>query len=100
MQEIYKRNAGNLQENTHAKLWIQLRLYYNDSSVWLVSCKFAAYFQNTFLLQHPWMAASGVQYKLVILKTFMLMRISHLLKFLLTIFTQFRRILLWWKIFS
>ena len=31
------------------------------------------------------MAASGVQYKLVILKTFMLTRISHLTRFLLSL---------------
>ena len=28
------------------------------TSVWLFSCKFAAYFQNTFFIEHLWVAAS------------------------------------------
>ena len=30
----------------------------NHTSAWVFSCKFAAYFQNTFFLEHHWMAAS------------------------------------------
>ena len=29
----------------------------NHTSAWLFSCKFAAYFQNTILLEHLWRAA-------------------------------------------
>ena len=32
--------------------------YPNHTSAWVFSCKFAAYFQNTFLQEHLWMAAS------------------------------------------
>ena len=28
------------------------QLYWNDTSAWVVSCKFAAYFQNNFSLEH------------------------------------------------
>ena len=33
-------------------------LYWNRTSVWVFSCKFAAYFQNTFCLKQLWMAVS------------------------------------------
>ena len=36
---------------------VALQLYWNHTSVWLLSCKFAAYFKNTFLLQHLWRVA-------------------------------------------
>ena len=36
-----------------------LQLYSNRTSTWVFSCKFAAYFQNTFFLEHFWTAASG-----------------------------------------
>ena len=34
------------------------QLYWNRTSAWVFSCKFAAYFQNTFLFEHLWRAAS------------------------------------------
>ena len=34
------------------------QLYCNHTSSWVFSCKFAIYFQNTVLLEHPWRAAS------------------------------------------
>ena len=30
----------------------------NHTSIWVFSCKFAAYFQNTFSQEHLWRAAS------------------------------------------
>ena len=39
---------------THA-----LQLYWSHTSTWVFSCKFAAYFQNTFYLEHLWEVASG-----------------------------------------
>ena len=33
--------------------------YWNPTSTWVFSCKFAAYFQNNFSLEHLWRAASG-----------------------------------------
>ena len=44
-------NFTNLQENTHAEVWFH-------HSAWVFSCKFAAYFQNTFSWKHLWVAAS------------------------------------------
>ena len=35
------------------------QLYWNSTSAWGFSCKFAAYFQNTFSTEHLWMATSG-----------------------------------------
>ena len=35
-----------------------LQLYLNHTSTWVLSCKFAVYFQNTFSQEHFWMAAS------------------------------------------
>ena len=34
------------------------QLYWNHTSAWVFSCKFAAYFQNTFFKEHLWVAAS------------------------------------------
>ena len=34
------------------------QLYWNHTSAWVFSCKFAAYFQNTFTNEHLWTAAS------------------------------------------
>ena len=34
------------------------RLYWNRTSAWVFSFKFAAYFQNTFSQEHHWVAAS------------------------------------------
>ena len=35
-----------------------LQIYWNNTLGWTFSCKFAAYFQNTFSKEHLWMAAS------------------------------------------
>ena len=32
----------------------------NRTSAWMFSCKFAAYFENTFFQEHLWVAASVV----------------------------------------
>ena len=34
------------------------QLYWNCTSAWVFSCKFAAYFQNIFFSEHLWTAAS------------------------------------------
>ena len=41
-------------------LWnkVAKQLYWNHTAAWVFSCKFAAYFQITFSLEHLWMAAS------------------------------------------
>ena len=35
------------------------QLYWNQTSAWMFSCKFAAYFQDIFSQEHLWMAVSG-----------------------------------------
>ena len=35
-----------------------MQLYWNHTSAWVFSCKFAAYFQNTFSWEHLWVTAS------------------------------------------
>ena len=45
-EKVFWKYAANLQENTHA--YVSKKLYWNHTSAWVLSCKFAAYFQNTF----------------------------------------------------
>ena len=45
----------NLQENTYGKVSfnkVAKQLYWNHTSAWVFSCKFTAYFQNTFFTEH------------------------------------------------
>ena len=51
---MFWKCAANLQENTHA----EVQLYWNRTSTEVFSCKFAAYFQNTFSKEHLSLAAS------------------------------------------
>ena len=37
---------------------VALQLYWNCTSAWVFSCKFAAYFPNTFSKEHLWTAIS------------------------------------------
>ena len=37
---------------------VALQLYLNRTSACVFSCKFAAYFQNTFFQEHLWVVAS------------------------------------------
>ena len=53
-EKVFWQYAANLQENTYA----EVRFYWNHTSAWVFSCKFAAYFQNTFSQEHLWTAAS------------------------------------------
>ena len=48
MHQIYSRTRmPNCDFNKVTK-----QLYWNDTSAWVFSCKFAAYFQNTFSWEH------------------------------------------------
>ena len=38
---------------------VAFQLYGNHISAWVLSCKFAAYFQNTILWEQLWIAASA-----------------------------------------
>ena len=59
MSEIYKRTPmPKCDFNKVAE-----QLYWNHFSVWVFSCKFAAYFQNTFSYEHLWVAASEISIK-------------------------------------
>ena len=46
---------------------VPLQLYWNCTSEWMFSCKFAAYFQNTFSQEHLCMAASVFYFCIFIL---------------------------------
>ena len=57
-----------ISEDLHEKKWIIKSFWSSPSEVflekghtlaWVFSCKFAAYFQNTFSWEHLWRAASG-----------------------------------------
>ena len=52
LQEIYRR----MPKCDFNK--VALQLYSNRTSVWVFSCRFFAYFRNTFFKEHFWMAAS------------------------------------------
>ena len=54
MQQIYRRTP--IPKCDFNK--VALQLYWNDTSAWVFSWKFAAYFQNTFSQEHLWGAAS------------------------------------------
>ena len=43
LKKVLWKYAANLQENTDAEV-----RYWNRTLVWVLSCEFAAYFQNTF----------------------------------------------------
>ena len=54
MQQIYRGTPmPKCDFNNAAK-----KLYWNRTSAWVFSCKFAAYFPNTFSWEHLWVAAS------------------------------------------
>ena len=54
MQQIYRRTPmPKCDFNKVAK-----QLYWNRTSAWVFSCKFAEYFKNTFSWESLWMAAS------------------------------------------
>ena len=54
MQQLYRRTPmPKCEFNTDAK-----QLYWNHTSLWVFSCKFAVYFQTTFSQEHLWTAAS------------------------------------------
>ena len=44
---------------------VALQLYGNYTSAWLLSCKFALYFQNSFSEKHLWRAAFEAQFLLI-----------------------------------
>ena len=70
---------------------VVLQLNWNRTSAWVSSCKFAAYFQNTFSREHLWVAASLTCFGKTILNN------SEF--FLVTlIFRNFLR--QWWKFYS
>ena len=48
-EKVFWIYAENLQENTHSEVRfnkVAMQLYWNYSSAWVFSSKFAAYFQN------------------------------------------------------
>ena len=66
MQQIYRRTSiPKCDSNKFA-----LQYYWNYTLAWVFACKFAAYFQKTFLKEHQWKVASVFYNKNV--TTFML----------------------------
>ena len=57
MQQIYRTPMSKCDFNKGV-----LQFYWSRSSEWVFSCKFAAYFPNTFPLEHMWRAASVSSY--------------------------------------
>ena len=56
MPQIYRRTPiSKCDFNKVAK-----QLYWYHTSAWVFSCKFVAYFQNTFSQEHLWVAASAI----------------------------------------
>ena len=53
LEATFQRCSYKKVFQNYAKL-----LYWNDTSAWVLSCKLAAYFQNTFSYEHLWVAAS------------------------------------------
>ena len=54
MRQIYSRTP--MSKCDFSK--IAKQFYWNRISPWVFFCKIAAYFQNTFSLEHPWRAGS------------------------------------------
>ena len=60
-----KRSSGNTQQICRRIPMpkcnfnkVSKKLCWNHTSAWMISCEFAAYFQNTFSQEHLWTAAS------------------------------------------
>ena len=53
---LRKMYSENMQQTE--TYWNNLALYWNHTSEWLFPCKLVAYFQNTFLWEDLWWAAS------------------------------------------
>ena len=58
---MFWRYPANLQEKTHAEVWC------SEFSAWVFSCKFAAFFQNTFYYELLGVAASSLCFLLYII---------------------------------
>ena len=54
MEQIYRRTP--MPKCDFIK--VAKQLYWNCTSAWVFSCKFTAYFQNTFSQEHLWVAVS------------------------------------------
>ena len=57
-KKVFWKYVTNFQENTHAEC--DFKLYWNHTSAQVFSCKFDAYFHNTFSEGHLWTAASVI----------------------------------------
>ena len=53
-----KCDFNKVAKQSKAKQQTLLQLYWNRTLAWEFTCKFAAYFQNTFSYEHLWMTAS------------------------------------------
>ena len=58
MQQIYRRTP--MPKCDFNK--VALQVYWNHTLAWVLSSKFATYFQSTFSFEHLWTAASVFSY--------------------------------------
>ena len=65
MQQIYRRTPMPRCDFNE----VANQLYWNRTSAWVLSCKFAAYFQSTFSWKHLWRVAS-VERLVIIFETY------------------------------
>ena len=56
--KIYSKSTGEHPCRSVISIKFLKQLYWNHTSAWVFSCKFAAYFQNTFYYEHLWTSAS------------------------------------------
>ena len=47
------------------------------TSAWVFSCKFVAYFQNSFFYEHLWVAASDFKMKILIFLVLIFLNLKH-----------------------
>ena len=62
-KKVFWKYAVNFQKTPISKCdfnKMAKELYWNHTSAWVFPCKFTAYFQNTFLKEHLWRAASMI----------------------------------------
>ena len=64
LEKVFLKKGQQIYKKTHMPKCdfnkFALQLYWNYTSAWVFSCKFAAYFQNTFYTEHLWTAASNL----------------------------------------
>ena len=90
MQQIYRRTP--LPKCDFNK--VALQFYWNHTSPWVFSCKFAAYFQSIFSKEHLWRVASI--FMTLWVKKYFLLKCSFYLEFSCFVKNEYECNLIWW----